>query len=676
MALQNFIDKVTVATAVWLNQVDVLKETIFNAASTKSAARTALTLDNPLEILNGGTGVRTLPLLRASVGDGQVNALQLGLIPNDASKATANTTLLKALTDPATGIYTGTIWFPNVTGTDIYYLNDIVPLRDGLTLDLCGTTINFTKVGVSGDSQCGFFHMQRNCEIRNGSIVINYTAGAGGNNGNAIGLGGRGTDVSVFPPCYDSLLPSPMGGITLRNLNISVASAQARGIFSLGGLQGVVIDNVKINGNTTALNGVYAEFGWATNEASSYLRQTSHPNNWKVTNFECRNMTDIAYQMNGGYNISIDGIRGYTVKSIAVFGPGESMFFRPWSGQDGAGSKHNIHIKNAFGVVTDVGIGCTGIGVLAASYLDGPSHTNPNGLTVANLTDLLDVTIDNFAINGTANNYGIVSTAGKTTISHGNVSGFQHGIVLGQECTRYTIKDVDVLDSTDIGMVIGQVINTQYSPARQSTGKLIDVFVAGSGTGQTAGLKAALVVGTTISLGIENCRFGYEVIHDNKAEATQGIAISVNTDAFGVVVNGCYVAATTGGTNAYNLASAASSSRGCRLLNVSGVVTTNGFWLTDLVSASAAVLASAGTISLSGVRVARVTNSGAVTGAIMDAGTWNGDEKIVVNEGANLITYAAAGTSRVSDGTSSTIPATTSRRFVWDSSTSLWYPQK
>jgi len=71
MALQNFLDFIgPPVSAAWLNAVDVVKHTIFGDASTKAAARTALTVDAPLEIANGGTGVRTLDALIAEVGGG------------------------------------------------------------------------------------------------------------------------------------------------------------------------------------------------------------------------------------------------------------------------------------------------------------------------------------------------------------------------------------------------------------------------------------------------------------------------------------------------------------------------------------------------------------------------------------------------------------------------------
>ncbi|CAK0777617.1 hypothetical protein CCP3SC15_580002 [Gammaproteobacteria bacterium] len=64
MPLQSFVDKVgPVISAAWLNAVDQLKLTVFGDAVTKADARTALTSDAPLEVLNGGTGQRTLSAL-------------------------------------------------------------------------------------------------------------------------------------------------------------------------------------------------------------------------------------------------------------------------------------------------------------------------------------------------------------------------------------------------------------------------------------------------------------------------------------------------------------------------------------------------------------------------------------------------------------------------------------
>jgi hypothetical protein len=45
-----------------------------------------------------------------------------------------------------------------------------------------------------------------------------------------------------------------------------------------------------------------------------------------------------------------------------------------------------------------------------------------------------------------------------------------------------------------------------------------------------------------------------------------------------------------------------------------------------------------------------------------------------MNTSANSITFAAAGTSNVSNGTSAVIAANTAMKLVWDATGSRWYP--
>lgn len=96
----------------------------------------------------------------------------------------------------------------------------------------------------------------------------------------------------------------------------------------------------------------------------------------------------------------------------------------------------------------------------------------------------------------------------------------------------------------------------------------------------------------------------------------------------------------------------------------------------DLVqSATAPVIAANGTITTSGVGVARVAPSAARSGIIMQAGTIAGQICLVVNESAfaNSIQMDVSGTSNVADGAACYIPGLSSRLFVWNSSTALWY---
>lgn len=93
-------------------------------------------------------------------------------------------------------------------------------------------------------------------------------------------------------------------------------------------------------------------------------------------------------------------------------------------------------------------------------------------------------------------------------------------------------------------------------------------------------------------------------------------------------------------------------------------------------SATASAIANGVTLQAGATDVIRVAPAGAVTGVIMAAGLFPGDAVVVINEAAaaNTVTFAAQGTSRVADGTSSVIPGLTARRFVW--SGSLWFAEK
>lgn len=90
-------------------------------------------------------------------------------------------------------------------------------------------------------------------------------------------------------------------------------------------------------------------------------------------------------------------------------------------------------------------------------------------------------------------------------------------------------------------------------------------------------------------------------------------------------------------------------------------------------SATAAVIATSGTITTSGVGVARVAPTGAVTGIILQAGTNAGQMVHVINESAFSVTFAVSGTSNVAQGTSAVVPANGRLSFCWDSATNLWY---
>lgn len=90
-------------------------------------------------------------------------------------------------------------------------------------------------------------------------------------------------------------------------------------------------------------------------------------------------------------------------------------------------------------------------------------------------------------------------------------------------------------------------------------------------------------------------------------------------------------------------------------------------------SETAVAIANGATVSTTAVGASRVAPAANVTGIILEAGSESAQVVTVVNESAFTVTFAAAGTSNVADGTSSVISANRCALFVWDSSTSRWY---
>lgn len=108
--------------------------------------------------------------------------------------------------------------------------------------------------------------------------------------------------------------------------------------------------------------------------------------------------------------------------------------------------------------------------------------------------------------------------------------------------------------------------------------------------------------------------------------------------------------------------------------SVHGNIATNG-QIASGQSASAAVIATSGTISTTNVGVARVAPTGNVTGIILQAGAVAGQRITVLNESAFTLTLnTTPATSNVADSaTEAAIAANTARLYVWDSSTLRWY---
>lgn len=87
-------------------------------------------------------------------------------------------------------------------------------------------------------------------------------------------------------------------------------------------------------------------------------------------------------------------------------------------------------------------------------------------------------------------------------------------------------------------------------------------------------------------------------------------------------------------------------------------------------------IADNGTITLptTGTNALVATSSGAnKTGIILTVGVVDGQVITLINNSANSLTFAAAGTSNVADGTGAVLSALTAMRLTWDATSARWY---
>ena len=498
-----------------------------------------------------------------------------GLAANDATAARANTNALKQLCSPeiSRNGFVGQLCFANTTGSDIYYFDDIITFRDGINLDLQNCTLDFSKSTADPEAvNAGFIYAVRDFSIENGRIIVHYPT-AGDGQGNVIAIGSRnGPGRKYFPNHFDGMLSSPQGNIRVRNLTLTSDNPRARLVLALGGLQNVSFENLILDGKGVS-DGIYYEFGWATNQPNPAQRQSSHAHNLRFVNIVARNLkrTEFAAAIaaNGAYNVLVDGLTVSGAYCAVAFGTGESLFYRVEPGIDSTGIKRNISIRNLVAQdLTATAVAFTGAN-LATGYL-----RSLNLGPIAE-TDLLDCSIDGFAIESAAG-YGIRSSAGRLLVSNGRISNCQRGIVTTDECTWYSISDVAVLDNKDIGIQIAQGVNI-YRPPRENIGVIKNCFIAGNGSA-SPGARPGIELARCRGAAIENNRFGYELAHDGRDEAAQGSAIIAGADNFNVRCVGNHVAGTAHNTSAYVLASSGTHGRGCTIEHAAGIASRQGLW--------------------------------------------------------------------------------------------------
>ena len=511
-----------------------------------------------------------------------------GVVANIPGAALANSAALKALWNPTvTAGPTGRFWFPNTTGADIYFLSSVIPLRDRIQIDLCGCTINYTQSVSAADANSGLFLVLRDFSCINGTITTNVNTSGATSSGYAIQLGARGKDSSYFT-IWDSLLASPMGNITLRDLHIAVNNSGSNlkstgGIGMLGGLQNVVIENVSIDGGGNASGGILYEFGWATSGTTD-LRQTSHAHNLQLRNIQVTNLDTaigIGVDLAGAYNAHVDGL--YVERAASVFNatPGESLFYRPWAGVDKVGSKHAITLGNITGQsISGTALSCSGAQLASGGYLRSliGAMGHPRDYMIE--TNLQEFSLDGFALDGSGSpdkGWGIfVNGATRIDIRNGSISGgFQRGIVATDECVNFKCDGVQILDCAQHGMQldIGAAV---WDPPRQKMGEIRNCFIAGNSR-QRPGIYPAIGLNNCAGFLIENNRIGYEVDHDGMTEMTQGSVVQLGARCSNVICRDNHVGGVHRDSAAYyNVIG--NDARGNTIQTAGGITTSRGSW--------------------------------------------------------------------------------------------------
>lgn len=605
-------------TAEWLNPLDVTVNFVLGGAQTVPAALTALgittgSLTLPLAIGQGGTGQNTAAAALAALGGmpntqaaynalqigsppyiqtaaelaasvtpvnyaylpDPINVLRYGIVPNSSADAAANTAALKTLLNPAVAGPTGRLIFPNTTGADIYYFAGVVPIRDGIHIDLMGCTINNTYTAASTDVNTGLFYALRDFTLENGSIITNVVTSAATGSGSCIEIGARGT--GTYFSVFDSTLAVPMGNITLRNLRLSSTNTGTNAntgvcVQMLGGLVNVLVENVVMNGGGILQGGIYYEFGWATSPGGTAASQTSHAHNMTFRNVKAYNMytggTDgFGIGLTGCYNCTVDGLYVNGARNGFEYRLGEALFYNPWVNVDDVGAKHTMTLRNIVcEAITSTGISLIGAEAASGGYLSGA------GLTASQQTDLMTFSVDGFAVGNGAGTGMFVS--GEITAKNGYLADTAASgqLIISDDCVQFEFENVRIIGSSAQGVRANFPGIGVWGTPRQKIGEFRNCVVAGNGT---SGFEFGA---NTRSVKIKHCRIGYNALYDPANEAVQAIGVLVDTGGSGVRCENCFVT-TYGGANAYSITG--TTSIGCDIVAPQGTVTTAGSWQID-----------------------------------------------------------------------------------------------
>lgn len=275
MPLQNFLARrLPAISAAWLNTVDTLKFTIFADSATKAQARTALTSDAPLELVNGGTGSRgsadvapwlvflasMFPSIWQFIYPRSAAEIAGSAVVVDYSKFYGNITRYGAVAGAGNVAVTTTAWIAAVAqyaqgGSPVY-----IPGIQGTAWYVStGTTIN-GNIELSGDN-----FQTSTLATLNDITILNVNGGTGSRISN-VGFQGKGSGATV---AAIQLTDSPYSQFT--RVYITLFGIGLRLVGSVGGNYSCSIYDCRMIGNLliglqaernandlTIINGAYA----------------------------------------------------------------------------------------------------------------------------------------------------------------------------------------------------------------------------------------------------------------------------------------------------------------------------------------------------------------------------------------------------------------------------------
>lgn len=532
MADTTFI-KGTVIQPAWLNDVnDAIYAAIGDGTSAPALPATVLT--------NLG--------LRGAIGSalmGGISVINYGVVADDATARTANTTILRQLISTVANggsallQFRGKVLFP-LGGT--VYLNGVLALRDGMELELNGCTLDFAKTESTAENAAGFIYMRRDCAVRNGYINVDYVSTVA-DRGNVIKINARYSDTDQAPGNYflnnfeedqaaggtgtgpngTGIMQYMPGLIELSNLRIKTNNPQAAIVQIFGGVKMLLIHEVQLDGQGVAPYGFDYEFGGATDEVLNQNEKSSHGRNFVFRNIEVKNLDTTtpdgaAIGLRGAYNVLIENLFANSVHGVINIGPGEAENYNPGT-EDTTGVKFNNLIRNVVGqsvagdaFVFDGNSQWTGY----LSPLAIQTQANVEGLT----TGLVKVAMENFRASGTDNGVGVSTSAGRTILKHGRITGFHNG-VFDSGTRDLHAEDLEILSSTSYGVrfIVGSIYPSGWRDR--------NVYWKGGKISDSTGYGMAFETGQTNAI-VEGVTFG------SNNRATARLTVTGGTSSPGV----------------------------------------------------------------------------------------------------------------------------------------------